>query len=52
MRLADHVDVVVGVDTHKQSHTLGIVDSTGAELAEVTVATDAFGYRRMLRWVS
>lgn len=48
MRLADHVDFVIGVDTHKHSHTLGVINRTGAELGDVTLATDAFGYRRML----
>jgi hypothetical protein len=51
MRLADHVDYVIGVDTHKQSHTLGLLDSTGRELGDVTIPTDAFGYKRMLAWV-
>jgi hypothetical protein len=50
MRLADQVDVVIGVDTHKNSHTLALVDNTGAELGTITVPTDAFGYRKMLAW--
>jgi transposase len=50
MRLADHVDFVIGVDTHKHSHTLGVIDSHGAEHADTTIPTDAFGYRRMLTW--
>lgn len=51
MRLASRVDFVVGVDTHKNSHTLGLVDRTGAEVADITLPTDAFGYRKMLTWV-
>ncbi len=31
MRLADHVDFVIGVDTHKQSHTLGLLSARGEE---------------------
>ncbi len=50
MRLADHVDFVIGVDTHKLSHTLGLVSTGGVELDDVTFATDAFGYRKMLAW--
>ncbi len=46
--LADAVDFVVGVDTHKNSHTAAIVLPTGAECAQLTVATDAFGYKRLL----
>src|SRR5690606_6478458 len=50
MRLADELDYVIGVDTHKNTHTLGLVNTTGAELDNTTNATDAFGYRRMLAW--
>lgn len=50
MRLADELDYVIGVDTHKNTHTLGLVNTTGAELDNTTIATDAFGYRRMLAW--
>ncbi len=50
MRLADVVDHVIGVDTHKNSHTLGLIEAGGAELVDVTIATDAFGYRKMLAW--
>src|SRR5438045_261168 len=50
MRLADQVDFVIGVDTHKNSYTIGVVDRHGAEHGDVTIATDAFGYRRMLAW--
>jgi transposase len=50
MRLGDQVDFVIGVDTHKHSHTLGLVDVAGADLVDVTVPTDAFGYRRMFTW--
>ena len=50
MRFADHVDFVIGVDTHKLSHTLGLVSAGGVELDDVTFATDAFGYRKMFAW--
>lgn len=50
MRLSDHVDFVIGVDTHKLSHTLGLVSAGGTELDDVSFATDAFGYRKMLKW--
>lgn len=42
------VDAVIGVDTHRDHHTVAVVDTTGAALASVELATDAFGYRRML----
>ena len=46
--LADEVDHVIGVDTHRDSLTAAVTDQTGAVQAQVTLATDAFGYRRML----
>ncbi len=49
--LAEVVDVVIGVDTHKHTHTAALVDArTGGKLAEVTVATDPSGYQQLLGW--
>ncbi len=43
--LAELVDVVIGVDTHKNTHTAAVVVSTtGAALEEVTVGTCLDGY--------
>lgn len=43
--LAETVDVVIGVDTHKHTHTAAVVvASTGAAVDERTVATDPDGY--------
>jgi transposase len=45
--LADLVDVVIGVDTHKHTHTAAVVvAATGAMVAQVTVAA---GYRQLLK---
>lgn len=46
--IAEQVDVVVGVDTHKSTHTGAVVDVTGAVRATTTLPADAFGYRRLL----
>lgn len=46
--LAEHVDHVIGVDTHRDSHTAAVLDTTGALLAGSTVPADAFGYKRVL----
>ena len=49
--LADEVDHVIGVDTHRDQHTLAVVSApTGAVLAQTTVRTDAHGYRQALRF--
>jgi transposase len=43
--LADQVDLVIGVDTHKHTHSAAVVVAgTGAVVAEITVAADPDGY--------
>jgi transposase len=46
--LADQVDAVIGVDTHKLTHTAAVVTPTGGLVADVTIPTDAFGAKRVL----
>lgn len=47
--LAEVVDVVIGVDTHKHTHTAAVVDATtGGVLTELTVNTDPGGYQQLL----
>jgi len=42
--LAELVEVVIGVDTHKDTHTAAVVTAaTGAVLEQVTVPADAGG---------
>jgi transposase len=48
--LADQIDHVIGVDTHKDSHSTAVVNPTGAVVANRTVAADAFGYKRIHRF--
>jgi transposase len=48
--LADRVDHVIGVDTHRDSHSVAVCSPSGAVTAEATVAADAFGYKRLLRF--
>jgi transposase len=49
--LADTVELVIGVDTHKHTHTAAVVvAATGAMVAQVTVAAAAVGYRQLLAW--
>jgi hypothetical protein len=42
------VDVVIGVDTHKDTHTAAALSSTGAVLEHLTVPANAVGYRRLV----
>ena len=47
--LADSVEVVIGVDTHKQTHTAAVVAAvTGQTLATLTVAATPGGYQQLL----
>ena len=47
--LAEQVDVVIGVDTHKDTHTAAVVTAaTGAVLAEKTVTADPEGYAELI----
>ncbi|WP_218106104.1 IS110 family transposase [Micromonospora citrea] len=47
--LADLVEVVIGVDTHKDTHTAAVLDTrTGGVLAMVTVNTDPDGYAELV----
>jgi hypothetical protein len=49
--LAEQADYVIGVDTHRDAHcAAAIAVSTGGLLAQTTVAADAFGYKRLLRF--
>jgi transposase len=48
--LADQVDYVVGVDPHRDSHAIGIVDvRTGVVVFEAAVSADTAGYEEALR---
>jgi transposase len=51
--LADSVDVVIGVDSHRDSHALALVDARlGEPLVEAQVAANRAGYRHALRLAS
>jgi len=47
--LTDEVDVVIGVDTHKHTHTAAVVlTATGASVDERTLRADSDGYQDLL----
>lgn len=47
--LAERVDAVIGVDTHKHTHTAAVVAAgTGAAGEDLTVATDPAGYAELV----
>jgi transposase len=48
--LADTVELVIGVDTHKDTHTAAVVAAaTGAVFEQVTVSATPAGYQQLLR---
>ncbi len=46
--LADRVELVIGVDTHKQAHTAAVVDRLGGVVETFEFTADPAGYRRAL----
>lgn len=49
--LADHADNVIGVDTHRDSHSAAVLDCrTGALQGQIQASADGAGYRRLLRF--
>jgi hypothetical protein len=51
--LADEVDYVIGVDTHRDQHVLAVVvASSGGVLAQRVVRSKAHGYAKAMRFAS
>jgi transposase len=49
--LADQVDHVIGVDTHRDSHSAAIVTATTGAITDTeSISSDAFGNKRLLRF--
>src|SRR4051812_31148344 len=49
--LADEVDYLIGVDTHRDQHTLAVVAApTGAVLGETVIRANGRGYAQALRF--
>jgi len=44
--------IVIGVDSHKRSHTAVAVDGTGRKLAEKTLAATSAGHLELVRWAA
>ena len=50
--LAEQVDAVVGVDTHRDTHTAALLRPTGAVLGTVEISTDESGFAQLLEFVT
>ena len=46
------LDAVIGVDTHRDTHSAALVDTVGRQLAVLVITADAAGYARLLAWVA
>jgi transposase len=44
--------IVIGIDSHKRTHTAVAVDGTGRKLGEVTVAATSPGHLELVRWAA
>jgi uncharacterized protein (DUF2147 family) len=52
MNEAKPPNIIVGVDTHKQSHAAVAITELGARVAEATVAACTRGYQELEAWAS
>jgi transposase len=51
--LADELDYVIGVDTHRDEHALAVVDCpSGASLGEALISADGRGYAGALAFAA
>src|SRR5829696_7654777 len=49
--LAELLDAVVGVDTHRDTHQVEIALPHGAPIAVTTISNDTTGYAELLAWI-
>jgi transposase len=50
--LAELVDAVIGVDTHRDTHHAEIALPTGVPIATCTITNDSHGYTGLLAWIA
>jgi hypothetical protein len=46
----DVVNVIIGIDAHKKTHTAVVIDEVGRELASKTVKATSDGHLRLVTW--
>jgi transposase len=49
--LAELVDAVIGVDTHRDTHEVEIALPTGTPIATITISNDSAGFAALLGWI-
>ena len=50
MSLAGDIDLIIGVDTHLDTHTAAICDARGRALSRLQVPATTAGYAQLLAW--
>jgi transposase len=50
--LAEVVDAVIGIDTHRDSHEVEIADTTGLPILTTRIANDSNGFARLLELIA
>jgi hypothetical protein len=50
-QLAELIDAVVGVDTHRDTHQVEIAYPTGAPIATTAISNDSTGDAELLAWI-
>ena len=46
--VAEMVDAVIGIDTHRDSHEVEIADSRGTPIATMRISNDSAGFTQLL----
>ena len=46
--LAEVIDAVIGIDTHRDSHEVEIADKTGTPVARLRIGNDTDGFAQLL----
>ncbi len=49
--LAELVDAVVGVDTHRDTHQAELASPAGTPIATITISNDSSGFAELLAWI-
>jgi transposase len=50
--LAQTVDAVIGIDTHRDTHQVEIATPTGAVIATSTISNSGVGFTELLTWIA
>lgn len=50
--LAEVVDAVIGVDTHRDVHEAELASATGVLIARIQVNNDSAGFAELIAWVA